>query len=163
MSGHATAYDGVMRAALGLVVVGSFFLGGCPGGGDDTGGVCGNGFDAMSGTVGDFGATASAQKVEAILHASADLYAAAATTESDTLAACTAMATDLGIPSSELQPAQGELAVTKACTRVKTEIDSIIKTLPAGVALGISITPAQCNVDLMVATSCAAECDASVM
>jgi hypothetical protein len=138
-------------------------LTGCPGGGDDgVGGACGTGFDPDTGTVGDFGATAAAQKVEAMLHASADLYAAASATEMETLAACTAMATDLGIPAGELQPAAGELAVTKACTRVKTEIDAIIKTLPVGVALGISVTPAQCTVDLNVAASCAAECDASI-
>src|SRR4051794_33130905 len=108
-----------------LLILLPLVLAGCPNSGDDgVGGACGNGFNAMSGTVGDFGAGDAAQKVEAMLHASADLYAAAATTESDTLAACTAMATDLGIPAGELAPAQGELAVTKACTRVKTEIDS---------------------------------------
>lgn len=152
-----------MRALHGLAVASLLVLASCSGGGDDgVGGACGTGFDPDTGTVADFGVSDSAQKVEALLHASADLYQAAAATEMDTLAACTAMAADLGIPSSELTPAQGELAVTKACTRVKTEIDAIIKTLPAGVALAISVTPAQCTVDLNVAASCAAECDASI-
>ncbi|HSD86213.1 MAG TPA: hypothetical protein VLB44_01820, partial [Kofleriaceae bacterium] len=95
------------RASLTLLLFGCLTLTGCPAD-NPAGGACGTGFDVMAGTVGDFGATAAAQKVEALLHASADLYAAANTTEADVLGACTAMATDLGVPASELQPAMGE-------------------------------------------------------
>lgn len=149
----------VVVIALGLSLVAAT---GCTGADDGVGGACGTGFDAESGTVGDFGADATAQKVEALLHASADLYSASAEVEADVLGACTAMASDLGIPASELAPANGELAVTAACKRVAQEVDSIIATLPAGVALGISVTPASCTVDLDLAASCAAECDASI-
>jgi hypothetical protein len=147
-----------IRSALVVVLA---LTAGCPTD-DGGGGVCGNGYVAESGTVGDFGATAAAQKVEALLHASADLYAASVDVEGDVYSACTTMAADLGIAAGELQPATGELRVTKACTRVVQEIDAIIDTLPNGVALGITITPAQCTVDVELGASCAAECDASI-
>lgn len=129
---------------------------------DPVGGACGNGFDAESGAVGEFGADATAQKVEALLKASADFYAASKSVESDMLMACNAMAADLGIAAGELTPASGELAVTASCKRVAQEIDKIVGTLPVGAKLGISITPASCTVDLNVAATCAAECDASI-
>lgn len=150
-----------MRTSIALALLCSTLALGCTGD-DPVGGACGTGFDAEAGTVSDFGTGEAAQKVEALLHASADLYAAASTTETEMLAACTAIATDLGISSSELMPAAGELAVTKACGRVATEIDAIVATLPTGVALGIAVTPASCTVDLDVAASCAAECDVSI-
>src|SRR6476619_5254660 len=103
---------------------------GCTGTDDPVGGACGNGFNAESGTVGEFGADATAQKVEALLHASADLYAASNSVESDMLTACNAMATDLSIPASELQPKNNELAVTASCKRVAQEINTIVSTLP---------------------------------
>lgn len=150
-----------MLHRLALILVCSIFAAGCPGD-DPVGGACGTGFDAESGTVGDFGATAAAQKVEALLKASADLYAAASATETEMVAACTAIATDLGVPAAELQPGAGEVAVTKACKRAKLEIDTIIATLPTGVSLGITVTPAQCKIDVMLGATCAAECDASI-
>src|SRR6476661_8760382 len=90
---------------------------GCTGTDDPVGGACGNGFNAESGTVGDFGADATAQKVEALLHASADLYTASKSVETDMLASCNAMAADLSIPASELKPTGTELAVTASCKR----------------------------------------------
>ena len=150
-----------MRHCLSLILLCSTLAVGCTGD-DPVGGACGTGFNAESGTVGDFGATAAAQKVEALLKASADLYAAANATETEMVAACTAIATDLGVPAAELQPAAGEVAVTKACKRAKQEIDAIIATLPTGVALGITITPTQCTIDVMLGATCAAECDASI-
>jgi hypothetical protein len=154
-----------MLAAMKTFVLGSWIgivavLGGCTE--DQLGNACGTGFDAASGTVGDFGAGDAAQKVEALLHASADLYTASVEVEADVRGACTAIATDLGVPASELAPGANELAVTSACNRAITEIDAIIATLPAGVALGISITPASCRVDLDLAATCAAECDVSI-
>lgn len=143
-----------MLASLGLT--------GCPADDDPLGGVCGAGFNAGNGTVGDFGTTEAALKVEAFLTASADLYGAAVDLEADVLGACTAMAVDLDIPTGELDPGAGELEVSAACGRVAEEIDAIIATLPTGVALGISITPAECTVDLDVAATCAAECDVEI-
>lgn len=134
----------------------------CTGTDDPVGGACGGGFNAETGAVGDFGASDAAQKVEALLRASADLHAAAGSVENDMLDACTAIATDLGIAAGELAPAAGEARVTAACGRVAEEIDEIITTLPLGATLGISITPASCTVDLDLAASCAAECDASI-
>jgi hypothetical protein len=125
-------------------------------------GACGDGFDAESGEVGDFGAGEAALKVEAFLEASAAVYGAAVDVEADVLTACTAMAGDLGIAAAELEPAGAELAVTAACGRLAVEIDDIIATLPQGVALGIAVTPPLCEIDLELAASCAAECDASI-
>ncbi|MCA9674740.1 MAG: hypothetical protein KC464_06860, partial [Myxococcales bacterium] len=129
---------------------------------DPVGGACGDGFIAASGTVGDFGTGEAALKVEAFLHAAADLYGASVDLEGDVLGACTAMATDLGIPASELEPGTGELAVTVACGRVADEIDAIVASLPSGIALGISATPASCAVDLDLAATCAADCDVTI-
>ncbi len=154
------AYAWAMRYGLSLVLLS--VLTACPGDDDPLNNACGTGFNAETGAVGDFGAGDAAQKVEALLQASADLYSAANETEADLLAACTAIATDLGIPAGELTPASGELAVTKACGRVSTEIDAIVATLPNGASLAISITPASCTVDLQVSATCAAECDASI-
>ncbi len=150
-----------MRTFALVLAIAAAGLGGCT---EDSplGGVCGSGFNAETGTVGDFGAGDAAQKVEALLHASADLYSASVAVEADVRGACTSMAADLGIAASELAPATGELPVTAACKRVAEEIDTIIATMPTGVALGISVTPAQCNVDIEVSATCAAECDVSI-
>lgn len=135
---------------------------GCPGADDPVGGACGTGYNEETGTIGDFGATAAAQKVEAVLKASAALHKASLEVEADMLTACTAIATDLNIPAAELQPPAGMLAVTTACGRVAEEIDKIIMTLPVGASLGITVTPASCTVNLDIAATCAAECDASI-
>lgn len=158
--GASMAYAWAMRYGLSLLLLS--VLTACPGEDDPLNNACGTGFNAETGTVGDFGAGDAAQKVEALLNASADLYIAANATEADLLAACTAIATDLGIPAAELQPGSNELAVTKACNRVSTEIDTIVATLPNGASLAISVTPASCTVDLQVSATCAAECDASI-
>ncbi len=126
------------------------------------GDACGTGFDVERGTVGDFGAGEAAQKVEALLRASSDLYTASLAVEGEVLGACAAMASDLGIPASQLTPAAGELQVTATCKKVVAEIDAIIDKLPTGVALGISVTPASCMVDLEVSATCAAECDVAI-
>lgn len=147
---------------IGLVLSCAALLHGCGGENDPLGSTCGTGFDAESGTVGDFGTGEAAQKVEALLGASADLYAASVEVEAEVLGACTAIATDLGIPAGELAPTGAELAVTAACSRVVTEVDAIIATLPTGVALGIAITPPACQVNLDVAATCAAECDVAI-
>lgn len=139
-------------------------LAGCTGGDDDPiGGTCGDGFNAETGTVGDFGTGEAALKAEAFLQATADLYGASTDVQAELLAACTAMAADLGISSSELEPSGAELEVTAACGRVATEIESILQTdLPVGGALAVSVTPAECMVDLDVAAQCAGECDVDI-
>lgn len=144
--------------ALALAVLAT----GCPADDDPLGGACGNGFNADSGQVGDFGATEAALKVEAFLNAAADLHGASLDLESDLLGACTAIAADLGIPAGELEPTGSELEISATCGRVSEEIDAIVALLPDGVALGITATPASCTVDLDLAASCAVECDVSI-
>jgi hypothetical protein len=153
---------GMKTLLASFIVLGLFALTGCPADDDPLGGACGNGFNAENGTVGDFGAGEAAGKVEAFLHAAADVYGASIDVEADILGACTAMAGDLGIPDAELEPTGSELPVTAACGRVSDEIDAIVALLPTGVALGISATPPSCTVDLDIAASCAAECDVTI-
>ena len=152
----------MIRPSRLLPVVLAVGLAACANPEDPIGGACGNGFVAASGTVGDFGSDSPALKVEAFLEASAALYGSAVDLEGDVLGACQAIAADLGIPAGELEPSGAELEVTAACGRVVEEIDAIVATMPSGVALGITVTPAECTVDLDLAASCAAECDVTI-
>lgn len=130
---------------------------------DPDGTVCGNSFDVEAGVVGEFGAEAAAQKVEAFLQATIDVHQASLAIEGDVRAACAGMAADLEIPAGELAPAAGELAVTATCRRVAEEIEGIVAaSLPVGLALGVTVTPAVCEVDLDLAAQCAGTCDVTV-
>src|SRR5204862_6419732 len=83
----------------------------------------------------------------------------------DMLSVCTGMAADLGIPASELAPPAGmdqaAGAKTKAaCTRLKTEIDSILKNdVPTTARLSITYTPAVCTIDAPLKTTCIQQCE----
>lgn len=125
---------------------------------------CGAGFNPdAENAVGDFGTNEAALKVEAFLSATARLHKTSLNLESDLLDACRAMAADLGIPEAELAPQNGELPVTAACSRVSTEIESIIATgLPVDASLVVTFTPPVCEVDLSATAECAAECDVTI-
>ncbi len=121
--------------------------------------ICGSDFDAEHGVVGDFGSDMASAKVEAFLHATAALVIEVASVETRLRTACTRIATDLGVPASELASAD----VTVACHRAALEVRSAIETnLPTQATLSLIITPATCGVDIDAYASCVARCDVSV-
>jgi hypothetical protein len=101
----------------------------------------------------DLGQTEAGRKVALFIDTSDALVKAANQIDADMQSACLGMAADLGIASSELEPPLGTAssagARTKAaCTRVKAEIDEIIKTdVPVAARLSITYTPAVCTID----------------
>ncbi len=132
--------------------------------GDSLGGaLCGGAFVVETGAVGDFGATAAAQKVEAFLRATADVYDTSLAVEADVRGACDAMAADMGIPAANLQPEADELAVTASCRAVAEHVETELSAvLPADQVLVILVTPAECDVELDVAADCGGQCDVTI-
>src|SRR5687768_11345154 len=88
-------------------------------------------FNPEGGVVGDFGAGSAAAKIEAFLSASSALVIEVDDVETRLTAACTAIASDLGVPASELEPidpsAPGARAQA-ACQRAAEEIRTTIQT-----------------------------------
>jgi modification target Cys-rich repeat protein len=112
----------------------------------------------------DLGQTEAGRKVGLFIDTSDALVKAANQIDADMQSVCLGMAADLGIPSSELEPplGQGNAAGARtkaACTRVKAEIDDIIKTdVPVAARLSITYTPAVCTIDAELKTQCIREC-----
>jgi hypothetical protein len=113
----------------------------------------------------DLGTTDAGRKVRLFIDTSNALVQAANQIDTDMQDVCTGMAADLGIASAELAPPVGTErsagAVAKAaCTRVKTEIDGILKNdVPTTARLAIVYTPAVCTVDAHAQTVCVRQCE----
>jgi hypothetical protein len=113
----------------------------------------------------DLSATDAGRKVDLFVKTSNALVIAANQIDADMLDVCTGMAHDLGIPAAEIAPPVGmETAAgartRMACTRVKTEIDTIIKNdVPTEARLAIVYTPAVCTVDAEAETLCVQQCE----
>ncbi|MEI8256922.1 MAG: hypothetical protein WCJ30_14715, partial [Deltaproteobacteria bacterium] len=161
-----------MRNHLGLagitaLVAGCFLSGGGGGGsgGGGGGGQSGNeGFAAACASA-DYGATQSAQKLEAFLSATAVFVATASDLDRSLNDACTRMAGDLGIPAGELAPASPDVPATRAaCTRVALQIhDEMAAIRGAGNAqLQVSATPPVCHVSVDAYAQCVGQCDVHV-
>ncbi len=123
-------------------------------------------FNAATGVIADFGTDGPAAKVEAFLSATSSLVIEINDVESELLAACTAIATDLGVPASELAPADPNLPgarVQAACHRAAEEIRATIEAnVPAQATLTLVVTPAVCGVDIDAYASCIGECEVDV-
>jgi hypothetical protein len=104
------------------------------------------------------------RKVKMFLETSNALIRAAEAIDGDMLAACRGMASDLGIPGAELNPAVGMENVAGertrvACVRVKTEIDKILlENAKVGTKIAVVYTPAVCTIDASAQTRCVREC-----
>ena len=145
----------VIRAAfLVLLPASPVLLAGC-GGGAATGVTCNT----------DLGQTEAGRKVRLFIDTSDKLVRAANEIDADMYTVCTGMAEDLGIPNSELLPPAGQendagARAKAACTRVKTEIDSIITNdVPTTARLAITYTPAVCTIDAQLKTTCIEKCE----
>lgn len=122
-------------------------------------------FDLAAGTVGDFGAGPGAVKIEAFLKAAATAKASALSVENDLAAACTAIATDIGVDATRLASTGTEpgARVTAACGTLATELKTYIETnLPQGAHLVLSYAPPVCGVQMSAVVEAAAQCDANV-
>lgn len=139
---------------LPIVPVLPFAVGGC--GGSPAQGVTCNS---------DLGQTDAGRKVRLFIDTSDKLVRAANEIDADMYDVCTGIAADLGIPNAELLPPVGQEnsagARTKAaCTRVKTEIDTIIANdMPTTARLSITYTPAVCTIDASLKTTCIEKCE----
>lgn len=131
---------------------------GVPGGGGTSGG------ELSAQCTGDFGADATAQKFEAFLGAASQFGATATELEGSLLETCQAMASELQIPESELEPTGDEHRLRAACDPVAAKIQSELADLrgSAGLTLTISAQPPRCEVSIDAYAGCAAECEADL-
>ena len=139
--------------------------GGMAGQGDAVGQAQASGGGEMSAQCsGDFGASASAQKLEAFLSASGDFIASAGELEGSLLAACQDMGKELQVSEADIQ-AQGNVPPVKAtCAAVAAKLKAELTDLRAQAKLEVAISaqPPRCEVAMDAYASCAAECDANV-
>ena len=156
------------RVKLVLVICGALItscgggLGGLGGYGSGSGGGTGSGGGGLSSNCrGDFGAAASAQKLEAFLLATSSFLGAAAEIEGSLGSTCLDMGSELGIPEAELRG--GTPLARSACTAVSNKIRSELQALRASASLRIAIhaEPPVCEVSIDAYGGCMAECDAS--
>jgi hypothetical protein len=119
-------------------------------------------FNLQAGTVGEFGSSEGAQKLEAFLEATVALEKATLEIEKGLVEACKNMGKDLGLTEDEMKPnGEGIDAKLKgACEPVAAKIESILSAgLEAGATLELEYIPPVCEVDLEASAECAAECD----
>src|SRR5258706_6313509 len=113
----------------------------------------------------DLGQTDAGRKVRLFVETSNSLVVAANQIDRDMQDVCIGMAQDLGIPASEYAPAPGTennagAKARAACTRLKTEIDTILtQDVPTTAKLTIVYTPAACTIDIQAQTKCVEECE----
>jgi hypothetical protein len=129
-----------------------------PGGGSSSGG------ELSGGCSGDFGASASAQKLETFLSATADFTAAAAELEGSLIGACQDMAKELQIPDSELQGKAGEAKVKAVCSPVSAKLEAELKDLRASAKLDVKVamTPPRCEASVDAYADCVGQCEVNV-
>jgi hypothetical protein len=113
----------------------------------------------------DLGQTDAGRKVRLFVETSNSLVIAANEIDRDMQDVCVGMANDLGIPASEYAPPIGTennagSRARAACTRLKTEIDTILREdVPTTARLTLVYTPAVCTLDLQAETKCVETCE----
>jgi hypothetical protein len=155
---------GLRTRGVYLIVLGL----GCQTLGSVTGNVSGGGLGGLAGGLtgdcgGDLGATAAANRLENFI-ASVNAFSTSATELDTSLrTACTRMATDLGIPASELAATGGENPTQKACDRVARQLREDFTALrgTAGLQVALDVQPPRCEISVEAYGGCAAQCDAS--
>lgn len=108
---------------------------------------------------GDFGANASAQKLEAFLTASKDFEGAAADMEVSLRTSCQKLGESLGMTSEELS---GDLKTS--CNNVAAKLKAELTSLKAEAKLKASVViePPRCEVNVDAYAKCAGECNVDV-
>lgn len=120
-------------------------------------------FNVDARTVGNFGASADARKVQAFLQATVDLNFSINDLSTNLITVCRNIGNAIGVPTTAYVPmTAGEAQVTTTCRPVYTEIQSIIRAaVPTNARLTLTAQPPVCNVDLSFAARCNAQCTAS--
>lgn len=115
--------------------------------------------------ISDLSTTEAGRKVQTFIDTSNALITAARDIDGQMLNACRGMASDLGIPASELAPGAGNAtspgaATDAACLRVRTEIEKIVREdVVANAHLAVVYTPPVCTVDAAAKLTCLQKCD----
>lgn len=122
-------------------------------------------FNVDARTVGVFGTTADARRVQAFLQATVDVNHSINEVHDSLVRTCRTIGDAIGVPASAYTAmTAGEAQVTTVCRPVYTEIQAIIRAaVPTNARLDITTTPGACSVDLQLAARCNAQCTASAM
>lgn len=123
--------------------------------------------DLNAGVVGDFGAGADAQKIEAFFESTWRVQRRANELAQQVETACRNIGTAVGLAADEMNAPGAnptlEQRVRAACARVATEIRAIIgAAVPTGAFLSVRVTPAVCNVEADAYARCAGGCNVNV-
>lgn len=113
---------------------------------------------------GDFGASASALKLESFLGASVAFMGAAQDLHGVLLDACQDMGRRLGIPEEQMALPSGEPDVRTACAAASAALRAELQDLRVQAKLEVEVetTPPLCDIRVDAYAQCAAQCDASV-
>ncbi|MDX2020124.1 MAG: hypothetical protein SF187_07765 [Deltaproteobacteria bacterium] len=163
MHRYLSSYVALAAVAVGL----SFGVAGCNEDGSNV--LCsGAVYDPVTGKRSDYGLTAVGKRVNTVLDATTAFVKASTEIDTGMLAECTAMATELGIPAAQLEPAApppGQMlapgARTKAaCERVAQQIDTTLRAnLKLNAYLNVVYKPAVCTVSASARLSCLQTCE----
>ena len=120
-----------------------------------------------TGFVGDFGANASAKKIEAFFQSTIALQTSGKSLANSLTTACTNIGLAVGVPATEMQPTATTPTdadrITAACDRVATEIRTIIgAAVPSGAVLAVDVTPADCSISVDAYAGCVGDCSVTI-
>jgi hypothetical protein len=113
---------------------------------------------------GDFGASASAQKLESFMSASVTFMGAAQDLHGVLLDACQDIGRRLGVSEAQMALPDGTPDVRTACDAASAALRAELQDLRVQAKLEIDVqaTPPQCDIRVDAYASCAAQCDATV-
>jgi hypothetical protein len=114
---------------------------------------------------GDFGASASARKLESFMSASVSFMGAAQDLHGVLLDACQDIGRRLDVPEERLALPGGEPDVRTACAAASAALRAELQDLRVQAKLDIEVqaTPPHCDISVDAYAECAAHCDASVV
>jgi hypothetical protein len=102
-------------------------------------------------------------KVKAFVQAASDLQTIATKMETDVLAACIAIDTDLGVTDTWSAKSSKDDQLTEACNQASTKINAILQAgVAAQVTCGLSMSGGECTVDAQAQVNCEGQCKADV-
>jgi hypothetical protein len=113
---------------------------------------------------GDFGASASARKLESFMSASVAFMGSAQDLHGVLLDACQDIGHRLGVPDERMALPSGEPDVRTACNAASAALRAELQDLRVQAKLEIDVqaTPPHCDISVDAYAQCAAQCDASV-
>lgn len=113
---------------------------------------------------GDFGASASARKLESFMSASVAFMGAAQDLHGVLLDACQDIGHRLGVPDAQMALPSGEPDVRTACASASAALRAELQDLRVQAKLDVQVeaTPPHCDISVDAYAQCAASCDANV-